>query len=675
MSNNEEIGTARYYANPAEQQILIQGLHRYFSLPERSQNRNKIAKEVSQFLRCFSPHWSHRAVRLWFNNNKHTYVLPDGRPFIPPPKNARQGSSANNNININNYNNYNNFQQRMNVPIKVDEKSNVSSPPVESSPNTPQMPVFQTYNQPLPFPKIPTPKISNDRKVSVQLPVPTQNKEAKVTIMPPIQIVTNQKTKINDYNDYKGNNEKSKEDMYIPLSVLLNDIRHTQESDQVRLQMLTSEYDKKCFSLKENIGNLNPQLVAPTYKFLEFPIQKDQSIEHSHFFGSSLNSGSSFNFNSNSTFNFQSLGDFSIPDSLMSFEPFADFPSRNPSFDIDSSKKSLNSINNLASINTKNVSEQNSSTNIWQSKNFQEVRLSCFDTPAFNSNYAGYTCFDKSKKMLSLNILKHTDHSCSWKNIPLNIENQIKSMVMSDNSIWLLDEKKIYYSIYENYHFNDINLPQLNANGKLSLFKDGVAATFNDSPNIIYVSIPKDSGILNTIQTKFQGINYALSMKDGLICGIPNTTALRFIDGLNGYEIRSFVGHCDSINGITSINENCFASSGNDSTVRIWDIRDRDPISSIIFQNNSISSMFASNENLFISFHTHIGSIELKKGQFKPLIAIKTDDYVAASMHYKKETDILSIFCNSNNNENYDNRNEYNPKYVFRQYSSFLGVI
>lgn len=76
MEPLNDVSNARYYANPSEQQILIQGLQRYFSLPERSQNRNKIAKEVSQFLRCFSSHWTHRAVRLWFNNNKHAYFTP-----------------------------------------------------------------------------------------------------------------------------------------------------------------------------------------------------------------------------------------------------------------------------------------------------------------------------------------------------------------------------------------------------------------------------------------------------------------------------------------------------------------------------------------------------------------------------------------------------------------------
>lgn len=63
----------RYYPNSLEQSILVQNVRRYFSKPERSQERTKIANEVSEELMKHSPHWTHRTVRLWFNNNKHTY--------------------------------------------------------------------------------------------------------------------------------------------------------------------------------------------------------------------------------------------------------------------------------------------------------------------------------------------------------------------------------------------------------------------------------------------------------------------------------------------------------------------------------------------------------------------------------------------------------------------------
>lgn len=81
-------GAARYYASPQEQKILVHGLIRYFSLPERSQNRNKIVKEVASYLSMLSPHWSHRAVRLWFNNNRHTYL-----PVMNEQRQAHQNAT------------------------------------------------------------------------------------------------------------------------------------------------------------------------------------------------------------------------------------------------------------------------------------------------------------------------------------------------------------------------------------------------------------------------------------------------------------------------------------------------------------------------------------------------------------------------------------------------------
>lgn len=76
-------GHQRYYPTAMEQTILVQNVARYFSFPERSVDRNKVAAEVSSRLTKISDHWTHRAVRLWFNNNRHTYH-PDPKPSPPP---------------------------------------------------------------------------------------------------------------------------------------------------------------------------------------------------------------------------------------------------------------------------------------------------------------------------------------------------------------------------------------------------------------------------------------------------------------------------------------------------------------------------------------------------------------------------------------------------------------
>lgn len=144
MKSNDDISNARYYANAAEQQILIQGLQRYFSLPERSQNRNKITKEVSQFLQCFSPHWSHRAVRLWFNNNKHSYF--NGQSF-----NTEIANNPTTNLPIINNLAQNNLNMKINQPHESLAQNNANIP--LNNPSLINIPILQIPNtQPIIIP-------------------------------------------------------------------------------------------------------------------------------------------------------------------------------------------------------------------------------------------------------------------------------------------------------------------------------------------------------------------------------------------------------------------------------------------------------------------------------------------------------------------------------------------
>ena len=60
---------------PDELSILVQHMNMYFSFPERSIYRNKIAQKASESLTKISKKWTHRTVRLWFNNNRSQYNI------------------------------------------------------------------------------------------------------------------------------------------------------------------------------------------------------------------------------------------------------------------------------------------------------------------------------------------------------------------------------------------------------------------------------------------------------------------------------------------------------------------------------------------------------------------------------------------------------------------------
>lgn len=65
----------RYYPDDLEIKILQNNINEYFSYPDRSEKRNKLAREVSRSLKLISPHWSVRAVRLWYNNHRKNNLL------------------------------------------------------------------------------------------------------------------------------------------------------------------------------------------------------------------------------------------------------------------------------------------------------------------------------------------------------------------------------------------------------------------------------------------------------------------------------------------------------------------------------------------------------------------------------------------------------------------------
>ena len=72
----EEYKEVRYFPNDSEMPILIHYLQVYFSHPERSIQRSQVVQSVVSILSTKNKHWTHRTVRLWFNNNKRVFFRP-----------------------------------------------------------------------------------------------------------------------------------------------------------------------------------------------------------------------------------------------------------------------------------------------------------------------------------------------------------------------------------------------------------------------------------------------------------------------------------------------------------------------------------------------------------------------------------------------------------------------
>jgi len=87
MTSDEENKDGRYFPGQEELSILINSIEEYFSYPERSEERSKIVSSVTGRLNAINAHWKNRSVRLWFNNNKKTYLKQEANvTFVPIPE-------------------------------------------------------------------------------------------------------------------------------------------------------------------------------------------------------------------------------------------------------------------------------------------------------------------------------------------------------------------------------------------------------------------------------------------------------------------------------------------------------------------------------------------------------------------------------------------------------------
>jgi hypothetical protein len=74
MPSDRGIKNGRYFLSALERSILVQTIEEYFQLPWLSQGRSGFLGAVARSLAEINPRWTKRAVRIWFNNNKHAYV-------------------------------------------------------------------------------------------------------------------------------------------------------------------------------------------------------------------------------------------------------------------------------------------------------------------------------------------------------------------------------------------------------------------------------------------------------------------------------------------------------------------------------------------------------------------------------------------------------------------------
>lgn len=664
---SRDLNGGRYYANPCEQKVLVDGLRRYFMLPERSETRNRIAKEVSEFLRQYSPHWSHRAVRLWFNNNKHTYINSDtgvGMPPPPPmpipavmpiPKVQPVQISPTAHVVPAPLPAIERSVERVPLPaispimtgqspvVKLEMGPVVRPKTVDTMPDVqilsdlvskipsarPAQPEIQPRLLPNRAPVIPVvsakvrPPISFNQGPAHQPEKPAASFDAIPPFQPKIGVT------FGAFN--RDGSGQEMEEAYNAAVATFADVRNKPG------QSTFAEYDKACNSLLARFTTIRPELVDPQTRFEPYPRIREMS--HSDFGGLD---------------GFHSIyGDDVQTGSLMFSQQF---------YAGDVSRSG-------------GVQDAMAANSIWQQRKYTDTRLMFFESLALADQVAAITYTAIGARQRTISVLRYREPRAVWKSCTVDMQAHVEGLAVNNDFAWLLTGDKIYRApLDRNSVPNYAEIPGVPGDRVIMPFRNGAVAGFSQSPSLVFVD---HSMTVAQVKTGYPGIKCVTLVNDRPICAVPHSSMIHMVD-VNGAEVETYIGHCGPVNGLVRLSDDVFASYGGDATIRVWDVRDRWSLASITGNGQPVVSVTGSGDYLCVALHDRsIAAFDIRSG-CKPLLVDKTQDYEAASLFYNQSDDMLAMFGVADKEHNHDSivfmdSDGQNRRRIFRIYDEFIG--
>jgi WD40 repeat protein len=250
-------------------------------------------------------------------------------------------------------------------------------------------------------------------------------------------------------------------------------------------------------------------------------------------------------------------------------------------------------------------------------------------------------------------------------------------MAIDANWAYLLTNDRIYKTSFLcDGKADHVPIPAAASDRFIHTFRDGVVAGFNSSPQLLFLS---GSLVVKAVSTPYRGIMCMAPMSDRLICGVFGSAVIRMV-APDGHEGQVFVGHCAPVLKIIRLSDSLFASSADDSSIRVWDTRDRFPIVSITSNGVSIVNIAGSRDYLVSALHNKTMSVfDLRMVSGKPVLAVATQDYEPANLFYNQDEDALAMFgivekeAAKDSMMFVDNDGQSRQR-IFRVYDSFLGL-
>jgi hypothetical protein len=180
-----------------------------------------------------------------------------------------------------------------------------------------------------------------------------------------------------------------------------------------------------------------------------------------------------------------------------------------------------------------------------------------------------------------------------------------------------------------------------NGRGTIANFEGGIVAGFSDVGALVHVSSCRE---IVEVPLPCKGVSALTEINAKVAVGYAGSGMIRLLS-IDGREESIFVGHTAELTNLQRLSENMFASTANDETARIWDIRDRSPVANVLSQCAAVTALAGDIEYFICGFKNEtIGVVDIRGANKDILFAAQTHDYVPVALNYDSATGSLAMF-------------------------------
>jgi WD40 repeat protein len=312
---------------------------------------------------------------------------------------------------------------------------------------------------------------------------------------------------------------------------------------------------------------------------------------------------------------------------------------------------------------------------IWQTRPYNDTPLAAFETATLTPSIAAMTTLQSGQRTLS--VSRYAESPSSWISHPLPVRTAVDSMAVDSHFAYLLTADRVFLvPLTRDGRPESAAIPATASGRVVAAFMEGAVAGFHASPKLLYVTAAL---AVRPIATPYRGVTAIAPIEDRLLCGVIGSGAPRLL-APDGREARAFVGHTAPVLRLARLSDQTFASTANDATVRVWDVRERFPVLSVGTNGVTAVTIAGSSEYLVAALQNKVVNVfDLRNAAGRAVLGVSTQDYAPVSLHYNQHEDMLAMFGGVENGTGRDalifgDRESQTRQRIFRVYRGFVGV-